>query len=279
MPELPEVENVRRQLARWCAGRRVVRLEVLDAAVVRTKLSTRPGDADSAGVERLRGALLAGVLPEPLRYGKRLGWLLGDAGLLLHLGMTGRWLAGAATTRSTRLVLALDDGQQVQFADTRRFGCVVVCEAADLTGLLRDRLGPDPTEQGLDGGTLRARLRGRRAVKVALMDQSVLAGLGNIHAAEALFHAQIHPATRCDALGDAEMGRLAACILRQLEQTIAELGDQPVHYVTDGGPNPFAVYGRREQPCPRCGGDVDAIDLGGRSSFFCARCQPLRAQG
>lgn len=279
MPELPEVENVRRQLARWCAGRRVVRVDVLDAAAVRSKLSTRPADAAPEGHTRLRQALTDVRLPEPVRYGKRLGWTLGESALLLHLGMTGRWRVFEARARATRLVIALDDGQQIEFADTRRFGCVVVCEASELSEKLRDGLGPDPTLDGLDGLGLYARLRGRRAVKVALMDQAVLAGLGNIHAAEALFRAQIHPATRCDALDDAALDRLASAIVAQLHETIAELGDQPLQYVTDGGPNPFAVYGREALPCPRCTGAVEAVDLGGRTSFYCGCCQPLLGAG
>lgn len=274
MPELPEVENCRRQLVRMAMGRQVTAVLLPDPHAVRSRLSTNPRDADPRGPQRLRDAVLGRTLGAPVRRGKRLGWVLGEDALMLHLGMTGRWerhedLPGP----SGRIGLQLDDGFQLWFIDPRRFGCVVVLDASALDAALRKGLGPDPIVDPWTPEVLASRLTGRRAIKVALLDQTVVAGLGNIHAAESLFRAGIDPRRAVDTLTTTELDVLARAIEGQLASEIALLDDQPIHYVTEGGPNTFFVYGREGQSCRRCDGQVESFVQSGRSTFWCPGCQ------
>lgn len=270
LPELPEVEAWRRAIDAWLVGRTLVDVQLLDPAVVRPRLSTRPADAWSeagAWVRTLRGAKVRATA----RAGKRLGVQVGDQWVLVHLGMTGRFVRGEEP-RSARVCLTPDDGPPVWFADQRRFGCWV--PLADRSALA-DGLGPDALGGGLDATVLRDQLKGRSAVKVALLDQARLAGLGNIHAAEALWRSGIAPTTRCAELTQGQLERLAPAIVAQLTEAVDDIG--PVDdfvYVTEGGDNPFAVYGREGEPCPRCDTAVARVVQGGRSTFWCPRCQP-----
>ncbi|MCB9682714.1 MAG: formamidopyrimidine-DNA glycosylase [Alphaproteobacteria bacterium] len=278
MPELPEVEACGRNLARWGRGRRVVAVHVPDAGAVRSVRSTRPSDGSDAAARGLDP--LVGAPCGPLqRHGKRLAWRFGDHGVLLHLGMTGRWVrrGGGDVPRFARVGWTLDDGATLWFDDSRRFGCVVPLPADALAVELSRGLGPDALDAAPDGPALRAALPGRRAIKVALMDQGRLAGVGNIQAAEALHRAGLHPETPCHAVSPAAWARLARAIPEQLRHTLALTEDEEVVYVSDGGDNPFEVYGRAGQPCPRCGGTVVRAVHAGRSTFWCPDCQPLTA--
>ena len=136
--------------------------------------------------------------------------------------------------------------------------------------LLADGLGPDALGKPLPP------LKGRRPVKLALMDQSVVAGLGNVQAMEALWRAGIHPTTPCDALDDAARARLNDAVHAQLADTLALLGDgDTITYVDESlASNPFPIYRRAGTPCPRCGSPIARIVLGGRGTYFCPRCQP-----
>jgi formamidopyrimidine-DNA glycosylase len=139
---------------------------------------------------------------------------------------------------------------------------------------VRDGAGPDALTEPLDGAGLVAALGGKRAIKVALMDQDRLAGLGNIHAAEACFRAGVAPQRPGASLSPAEWERLAAAIVAQLEATLAGVDPaEELQYVSEGGDNPFAVYGREGEACPRCGGAVAAETQAGRTTFWCPSCQ------
>jgi len=271
MPELPEVEAWRRVLDRWLVGRRVTRLRLEDPAAVRRQLSTRPSDGwerAEAWAASLAGQQVVGTA----RVGKRLGIELSSQWVLVHLGMTGRFARAATPPPSGRLALELDEGPPVWFVDQRRFGCWVPLDDGDA---LQEGLGPDALLVPLDAAELGTRLTGRRAVKVALMDQARVAGLGNIHVVEALWRAGIAPQTRCSDLDDRALGALATAVEAQLREAVETIGpaDEMI-YVTDGGENPFAVYGREGQPCPRCGAGVVRAVQSGRSTFWCATCQP-----
>ena len=274
MPELPEVEIARRQLARWSAGGRVQSVRIEDVAVVRRKRSTRPSDADPAGPSTLRRELVGRRMSTPVRVGKRLGWPLDEGrGLQVHLGMTGLWVRrdGDQIPRFGRWGLKIND-RWLWFVDARRFGCVVLSQR--LTADLQEGLGPDALDFPITGEELGQRLRGRRVVKVALMDQSVLAGLGNIQAAEALWRAGVHPDQRCVDLSADQLERLAAEIPRQLAECVQSQDTEEMHYLTQGGDNPFCVYGRDGQACVRCGSTVAKGRHGGRATFWCPACQP-----
>lgn len=262
MPELPEVEIARRQLDRWFTGEEVT-AEAIDPAVVRTHLSSRPSDAHPEGPELLRAAV--GRAEPPLRHGKRIAWPFGDNAVLVHLGMTGKLVKGEAGNA----VRARFD--EVGFVDRRRFGCLCVVPRDEVDGHLRANHGPDALDEPLDGAGLKRTFTGRRAIKVALMDQSKLAGLGNIHAAEALWRAQIDPRRRCDQVQ--HWDALATAIVAQLQETITAEDAGEIVYVTDGGPNRFAIYGREGESCPRCSAPIERFSQSGRSTFACSSCQ------
>jgi formamidopyrimidine-DNA glycosylase len=275
VPELPEVEAARRQIERWTAGKRLSAVRVLDPAVVRTKVSTLPSDRLADGDTRLE-ALVGRRSGAVRRHGKRLGWELGRDGLLIHFGMTGFFVLRPAKDEPPPLARAgFGFGRNtLWFVDGRRFGCVVPIGADELDLALRSGQGPDAGEP-LDGVRLRAALTTRRELKIALMDQGRVAGLGNIHAAEACFRAGIGPFRSALSLADEEWDHLAAAIHDQLRDASEELARaEEVQYVNLGGPNPFRVYGRAEEPCPTCGAPICAADQGGRTTYWCAVCQP-----
>jgi formamidopyrimidine-DNA glycosylase len=273
MPELPEVETIRRGLAHVMSGRRILRAELRRADL------RRP--FPPALAERLQGARI-GALG---RRGKYLLIELDDDGILiLHLGMSGRITAGAASPagRHDHVVLTLDDGSHIRFNDPRRFGLLDYTSRAQLARhpLLAD-LGPEPLEPGFDGVYLTAALAGRTTpLKSALLDQRVVAGLGNIYACEALYRARLSPPRRAGAIGRDRAARLAAAIRAVLEEAIAAGGSSLRDYVrADGGLGYFqhrwAVYGREGMPCPGCdcAEGVRRIVQAGRSTFYCAKRQ------
>lgn len=275
MPELPEVEIHRRNLARWTAGCRVAAVRIEDVGVVRPTWSTRPSDAVGDPVAALDP--MVGEVAGPFtRHGKRLGWRVGPLGLGLHLGMTGRWVRRpeGAAPRHARLGIVLDDGHALWFIDPRRFGCVVPVPAKALPGLLSDGLGPDALDAAPAGEDLAAWLTGRRAIHTALLDQARLAGVGNIQAQEALWRAGVDPRARCDALDPDAWGRLALGLRDTLEATLAHTAADDVVYLSGGADNPFDVYGRAGEPCPRCGAVLSGGRIGGRTVAWCPACQP-----
>lgn len=276
MPELPEVEFARRWLDARLTGRTLIGLELLDPAVVRVGLSTSTADAHPDPATALRPLLGKRVVALE-RWGKRLGITLEDRGLLVHLGMTGRFVEHPSPPRHARLGIAVRESPPIWFDDPRRFGCVT---PASLPLPLRDGLGPDPWIEPIDGLTLSARLPGRRAIKVALLDQGRLAGIGNIQATEALWRSGIHPARRCLDLDPAAWDRLATGIRGTLRDTLSDMGEGEAVYISkDRSRNPFAIYRRAGEPCPRCGAPIASSRLGGRATTWCEACQPLSQPG
>jgi formamidopyrimidine-DNA glycosylase len=276
MPELPEVEISRQQLERWAGGHELVAVHVHDPAVIRGELSSRPSAALPGGADRLR-ALVGRRAGAPVRHGKRLGWLFGDRGFVAHYGMSGYWSRSAPGEDPPPLArLGLEfDRVTTWYVDARRFGCVVPVEAGSLPGLLVGDCGPDALDAALDGPQLRVRVGCRKGLKAALMEQDRLAGLGNIHAAEACFRARVSPWLRADSLTDAQWRSLSEAIRAQLRDTVlAEDGTDELRYVNLGGPNPFSVYDREGEPCPRCGAPIAAGEQAGRTTYWCPSCQP-----
>jgi len=281
MPELPEVETVRRMLESAVPGRRIARV-----SVSRKRLRT-------SSLAALPGKLAQRTFATPRRTGKFLLLDL-DAGLTLlsHLGMSGRWLywpAGRvpdATLAHVHLKLGFADGGTLWFQDIRRFGMLRVVRTADLA---RDPslrlLGPDPLATPRDGEALRAAARGARtAAKLWLLDQRRIAGLGNIYVSEVLFRARVDPRRIAGALDRAEWARIAAEIPVVLEESIARMGTTFSTYRTlwnepgQYGEN-LLVYDREAEPCRTCRTPIRRIVQGGRSTFFCPDCQrrPARA--
>ena len=281
MPELPEVEVAARNLRRWALGRRVRDTES-DRRAARI---FRP--ATARALARLRGARV----DEVRRVGKNLLLTLTPArgqrlGVWSHLGMTGKWVRRRASDPplpARRLSLALDDGTRLDYVDLRMFGRFRLVPGARFTELPDlAALGPDPLNDGVDADRLFRRLAGvRLPIKVALLDQTVLAGVGNIQASEALFRARIDPRRPARSLSRAEVGRMAAGVrasiditLKAFAKTGADGGDADIAYVEENAPNPFRVYGRAGTRCPRCKrADILRIVQAQRSTFFCPNCQ------
>ena len=274
MPELPEVETVRRGLALKISGRRILRAEL------RRPDLRRPFPPALAA--RLDGALIGAL-------GRRGKYLLieldADGLLLLHLGMSGRVTAGHAalpTALHDHVVLTLDDETVVRFNDPRRFGLIDYVRRDDAAQHpLLAGLGPEPLEPGFDGAYLCAALAGKlTSIKAALLDQRLVAGLGNIYVCEALFRARLSPRRLAASIGRGRAERLAAAIKSVLTEAIAAGGSSLRDYVqADGALGYFqhhwAVYGHEGGPCPDCDcyAGVRRIVQSGRSTFFCAKRQ------
>ncbi|MXP64424.1 bifunctional DNA-formamidopyrimidine glycosylase/DNA-(apurinic or apyrimidinic site) lyase [Roseomonas sp. M0104] len=279
MPELPEVETVMRGLAAVLEGRTIIR-----AATNREGMRW-PFPAGLAA--RLTGARVEGFR----RRGKyMLMRLSGGDSALIHLGMSGRMVArprgaNAPPPAHEHLALEVEDGTRVGFVDPRRFGCVdLVPTAAEDGHKLLAGMGPEPLEEGFTPGVLGAALAGKRTpVKAALLDQGVVAGLGNIYVAEALFRAGISPRRLAQTIPGARARRLVPAIRAVLEEAIAAGGSSLRDYVRADGElghfqDRFQVYDREGAPCPLCPGapacqGVARIVQSGRSTFFCARTQ------
>jgi formamidopyrimidine-DNA glycosylase len=281
MPELPEVEVAARNLRRWTARRRV-RAARADG---HAKRILRP-DAPKS-LEALAGARVA----EVRRIGKNLLLTLagndGPIGVWSHLGMTGKWLRRGKTDAApaaSRVEIELDDGTRLHYVDRRMFGRFQIVPGArfeDLPELAA--LGPDPLTDGIDPRALHARLMALRTpIKVAIMDQALLPGVGNIQASEALFRSAIDPRRPARTLPLAEVRRLAAGILKSIHFTLGTFaaagrggGERDIGYVEERtAPNPFLVYGRAGARCPRCKtGTIVRIVQAQRATFFCPRCQ------
>ena len=275
MPELPEVEIAARNLRRWAQGRRVERAW----AEPRARRIFRPGTA------RAFAAAVEGARVEEIRRrGKQLLVTLEAGGkplgLVSHLGMTGKWVRregdGDPPTHS-RARLRLDDGSVLHYRDPRLFGRLRLVPGARFDEVPElALLGPDPLEDGIDPARLAALLAGsRRAIKVAMLDQRLLPGVGNIHASEALFIARIDPRRSAGSLSRAEVARLGRSVLASMRRTIrAEDGPEITYVEEPGAENPFTVYAREGERCPRCRrGLLRRIVQGQRSTFYCARCQ------
>ena len=275
MPELPEVEIAARNLRRWAEGRRIQRAEAEPSA----RRIFRPG-SPRAFAAALAGARVSGVD----RRGKQLLLTLegarGALGLVSHLGMTGKWLrrdGDEPPPSHSRARLRLDDGAVLHYRDPRLFGRLRLVPGARFAEVPEvAALGPDPLLDGVDPARLAARLsRTRRPVKVALLDQGLLAGVGNILASESLFRARLDPRRRACSLGRAEVTRLARAVEASVRQTIEREDSPEIAYVEEpGAENPFLVYAREGEPCPRCRrGRIRRAVQAQRSTYWCPRCQ------
>jgi formamidopyrimidine-DNA glycosylase len=277
MPELPEVETIRRFLGRQVAGRRI------DAVRFGAKRVTmHPGPV---GVRRrLLGAMVLNVG----RRGKYLVFHLNNAReLILHLGMSGqvRRFGRDPMHRHEHMRIEFSDGQTLSFVDARRFGRVCVTDGGALPKPVRgmERMGPEPTEKGYSAAFLGAQLSGRKArVKSLLLDQRVACGVGNIYSDEALHRAGIRPDRRAGSLKPPEVSRLAAALGDVLNDGIRWCGTTMKdggYVLVDGSEGSFQdrlrVYGREGERCRRrgCAGVVRRQKVGGRSSHFCPVCQ------
>ncbi len=296
MPELPEVETIRRTLEPLVVNQKITAVEILDRACV--------GFPDPQSFQqRLACQRVAGLE----RRGKYLIWELTrqpqPSGLVLvvHLRMTGRLVykrADDPPDRYRRLVLRLENGDLVEYADLRRFGRLwLLSNDQEYAAAIKETasssletigdggpkglwgLGPEPLAEGFSASYLQARCAGRRAtIKSLLLDQEQIAGVGSIYADEALFRAGIHPARPAGTLDESEIGRLVDSLKAVLAEAIAHRGTTFSDYRDGRGQrgafyDRLSVYGREGKPCPRCGSIISRGRAGGRSYRFCPQCQ------
>lgn len=281
MPELPEVETVRRGLESALPGRRIV-------AVVAPE--------NEPAWLAWQAAWQAALTDRTIRAVRRRAKFLildldGDLAVVVHLRMTGALTvndAGDPPARFHRIGWRLDDGRELRFGDMRRFGTVEVLDPAGLAARLAN-LGHEPLDDALDAAAVQRALgsSAKRSVKAALLDQTRIAGLGNIYADESLHRARVHPETPTGALSDADIDRLTAAIKHVIAGGVAHNGTTfDAEGFRDAFGNPggnlehLAVYHRHGQPCLTCGADTIArMRLAGRSTHWCPTCQPKRVVG
>jgi formamidopyrimidine-DNA glycosylase len=270
MPELPEVETVRRQLDPELRGRRIERLEVLDPRWCRP---APPAELEGS----VSGATIRGL-------GRRGKYLLlgldGERTLVMHLRMTGNLVLGerSASERHLRARFRLEDGREVWFTDPRRFGEAFLIEDAELAGRF-ERLGPEPLSDEFTAEALASIASGRTApLKSFLLDQSAIAGVGNIYADEALFRARLHPLSPAASMKPEHHAALRDGVVAALEAGIAGGGASIDDYRDGRGErgtmqDEFLVHTREGEPCPRCGAAILRIVVSGRSTYYCPSCQ------
>ncbi|HIF09735.1 MAG TPA: bifunctional DNA-formamidopyrimidine glycosylase/DNA-(apurinic or apyrimidinic site) lyase [Sneathiellales bacterium] len=276
MPELPEVETVRRGLAPVIEGRTFAR-------VVQRRTTLRVPMPENF-VARMTGRRVISIG----RRAKYLLWTLDNGEVMVvHLGMSGRMSILSppdkdGNGRHDHVVFHMDDGVRVVFTDPRRFGLITLVAENDLEDhRLFCHLGPEPLGNAFDGGVLSSVLRGRKSpIKTTLLDQKVVVGLGNIYVCEALFRAGISPRRSAATVAGKRADRLVPHIRDVLTEAIEAGGSSLRDYAGADGElgyfqNAHAVYGREGEPCPgcACGGGVQRIVQSGRSTFFCAARQ------
>ncbi|MEW6427233.1 MAG: bifunctional DNA-formamidopyrimidine glycosylase/DNA-(apurinic or apyrimidinic site) lyase [Thermodesulfobacteriota bacterium] len=272
MPELPEVEVIRRGLAPHVVGRRVTGVHF---STKKLRLPVERGRMRRT----LPGAGIAGV-------GRRGKYLLleTDTGavLVVHLGMSGRlglFAATAPVATHDHFRLSLDDGMEIRFNDPRRFGCLQLAADREQCDALFAELGPEPLEEEFSGIYLAARAAGRsQPVKSFLMDSRTVVGIGNIYASEILHAACIRPETAIGTVTAAGWRRLAEESKKVLTEAIRQGGTTISDYVNASGEpgyfqNVLQVYGRGGEPCHRCGSRIERTVMAGRATYFCRRCQ------
>jgi formamidopyrimidine-DNA glycosylase len=281
VPELPEVETVRSGLERFVVGRRIESAQVLHPRAVRRH---EAGPADFAA--RLRGRRIDAAR----RRGKYLWLPAGEDALLAHLGMSGQLLVGPREeplSSHVRVRFTFEDGgPDLRFTDQRTFGhLLLAADGAQLPAMIA-HIAPDPLEEAFDPAALAARLKVRRSgIKRALLDQSLISGVGNIYADEALWRARLHFARAADRLRPAEVTALIAAVTEVLGEALTAGGTSfDSLYVNVNGESGYFdrslnVYGRNGEPCPRCGTPVRRDPFMNRSSYTCPVCQPRPRNG
>jgi formamidopyrimidine-DNA glycosylase len=271
MPELPEVETVRRQLQASLPGRSIVGVCFTEARPPLLR-----GISDQEFVDTVRGAGIVAVR----RSGK---WLIVDLDinrcLVAHLRMTGRWFlrrTGDPEDAYLRSKVTLDNGDELRWCDVRKFGTWdLVTDPGEITG----DSGPEPLDDTFTAAQLVAEAAGRRApIKAFLLDQRRIAGLGNIYADESLWRARIHPLRPAGTITSEEAERLRSAIVEVLHEALESGGSSMRDYLDSNGrrggfQERWRVYKREGSPCVRCGGIMEKTKIAGRGSRYCPTCQ------
>jgi len=266
MPELPEVETIKNELLPYVIGRKITGITLFWERIVRTP------SADEF-INSVVGQEITGLT----RRGKYLFFHLGSGKMLvMHMKMTGSLIIDPADDRFTRAIIYMDNGTAMHFWDPRKFG---VMWLADDDRAVLAKLGPEPLEGDFTPEVLTQLLKNRTApVKPVILDQAVIAGIGNMYADEALFDAKIHPLKPAGSLTQDEVNRLHASIIRVLNKALKSKGASVRNYIRPGG-NPgtahdeFNVAHGTGKNCPNCGTAIQRIVVRGRGTYLCPNCQ------
>jgi formamidopyrimidine-DNA glycosylase len=268
MPELPEVETIKNELAPWVVGQSFTQVTILDTELV-----------CGGSAEEVRRGLIGQKVESLERRGKYLIFHLSNGqSLIIHLRMTGSLLLNPkGADRHARAVFHFSNGHRLVFSDRRRLGLIWLVDDADT---VVGKLGPEPMDESFTPGILGQRLsRHHIPVKAALLDQCIVAGIGNMYADEALFAARIHPLRKADALSPEEVQTLYQSIRRVLGAAIGSKGASVDTYVRPEGELgtahfDFKVAHKGGEPCPVCGSTIQRVLVQNRGTCFCPRCQP-----
>jgi formamidopyrimidine-DNA glycosylase len=269
MPELPEVETIRNELAPWVVGQSFTEVTVLDTKLVY-----------GGSAEEIHRGLIGQKIESLQRRGKYLIFHLSSGkSLIIHLRMTGSLLLDPKDVdRYGRAVFQLSNGHHFVFTDRRRLGKIWLVDDADA---VVSKLGPEPFDRRFTMAVLEQRLsRHHIPIKAALLNQSIIAGIGNMYADEALFAARIHPLKKADDLSPTEVQTLYHCIRSVLQAAISSKGASVDTYVRPEGELgtahfDFKVAHKGGEPCPVCGCTIERCVVQNRGTYFCPRCQPL----
>jgi formamidopyrimidine-DNA glycosylase len=269
MPELPEVETIKNELAPWVVGQSFTKVTILDAKLV-----------CGCSAKEVRRRLVGQRVGSLERRGKYLIFHLSNGrSLIIHLRMTGSLLLDPKEVdRCARAVFHLSNGRRLVFRDRRRLGVMWLTDDADA---VVGKLGPEPLDKSFTPDVLGQRLsRHHIPIKAALLDQCIVAGIGNMYADEALFAARIHPLRKADDLSAKDVRTLHSNIRRILRAAIGSKGASVDTYVRPQGELgtahfDFKVAHKGGEPCPVCGSPIERVSVQNRGTYFCPRCQPL----
>lgn len=280
MPELPEVEVVRRGLAGHVVGRRITKVTIADARSLRRHPAGPADFIDSLADREVTGAV---------RRGKYLWMQLDDDALLCHLGMSGQLLVQkpeAPAHKHLKVTLDLDDGMQLRFVDQRIFGGMLVSHGGALLPAEIAHIARDPLDPDFDADEFGVRLRKRQTgIKRAILDQGLISGVGNIYADESLWRAKLHYARNTRNLRSAEVTVLLANVIEVMNEALAQGGTSfDALYVNVNGESGYFdrslnAYGQAGLPCERCGTPIRRDAFMNRSSYWCPTCQPKPRNG
>ncbi|MCZ8518320.1 MULTISPECIES: DNA-formamidopyrimidine glycosylase [Paenibacillus] len=278
MPELPEVETVRRTLNVLVAGKTIEKVSVHLGRIIQ-----HPDD-----IEAFKALLEGETIQTVERRGKFLRIHTGRFTLVSHLRMEGRYgvyEADEPMELHTHVVFHFTDGTELRYKDVRQFGTMHVYERGqDLMEKPLKKLGLEPLDEAFTLEAFRSRIAGRKTkIKPLLLNQEYIVGIGNIYVDESLFLAGIHPERESDTLTKAETARLHEAIIRTLQDAVEAGGSSIKSFVNGQGEmgmfqHSFRVYGRKNEPCPVCGHPIEKTVVGGRGTHFCPKCQPLKSR-
>jgi formamidopyrimidine-DNA glycosylase len=275
MPELPEVETIRNTLKRFVLNRTIKDVRVFWGNIVK-----KPDD-----VEEFKQLLLGQTIQDIKRKGKFLLFELDDITLISHLRMEGKYSVhykDEPVKKHTHVIFEFTTDEELRYNDVRKFGTMhIVKKGEELTQKPLIQLGPDPFDKEFTLDYFYKKLKStHRSIKAVLLDQTVVAGLGNIYVDETLFKARVHPLKKANKLTKKEMGEIRKQAVATLEEAVKQGGTTIRSYVNSQGKmgmfqQELSVYGQENEACPNCGKAITKMKVGGRGTHVCLQCQKL----